>query len=39
MHAIIAELVEEGHPIPEMPAGEVEVTGISQEAPRIAITV
>jgi predicted RNase H-like HicB family nuclease len=37
VHMIVAELVEEGQPIPEAPAGEVEVAEISQEEPRIAI--
>jgi hypothetical protein len=36
---IVAELIEEEQSIPEGPAGEVEVAEISQEEPRIAITV
>ena len=39
VHMIVAELIEEGQSIPEGPAEEVEVAEISQEEPRIAITV
>jgi predicted RNase H-like HicB family nuclease len=36
---IVQELVEDGEPLPEGPDDTVEVDEISQEAPRIAITV
>jgi predicted RNase H-like HicB family nuclease len=39
VHMIVAELIEEGRSIPERPVGEVEVAEVSQEEPRIAITV
>ena len=39
VHMIVAELIEEGRSIPEGPVGEVEVAEVSQEEPRIAITV
>jgi predicted RNase H-like HicB family nuclease len=39
LHTIVAELIEEEQSIPEGSAGEVEVAEISQEEPRIAITV
>jgi predicted RNase H-like HicB family nuclease len=39
VHMIVEELVEEGKPLPEGPSGSVEVEEISQEQPRIAVTV
>jgi predicted RNase H-like HicB family nuclease len=39
VHAIVRELVEDGKPLPEGPEGFVEVQEISQEEPRIAVTV
>jgi len=39
VHMIVEEFVEEGRPLPEGPAGSVEVAEISQQEPRIAITV
>jgi predicted RNase H-like HicB family nuclease len=39
IHMIIEEFVEEGKALPEGPAGDVEVSEISAETPRIAITV
>jgi hypothetical protein len=36
---IVEEFVEEGRPLPEGPAESVEVAEISQQEPRIAITV
>jgi predicted RNase H-like HicB family nuclease len=36
---IVEESIVEGRPLPEGPADDVEVTEISPEAPRIALTV
>ena len=36
---IVAELIEEGKPLPEGPRDSVEVEEVSQEQPRIAVTV
>ena len=36
---IVQEFIEEGKPLPEGPRDSVEVEEISQEQPRIAITV
>jgi predicted RNase H-like HicB family nuclease len=35
---IVEESIEEGRPIPECPADDVQVTEISKETPRIALT-
>ena len=39
VHMIVQEYVEEGKPLPEGPDDAVDVTEVSQEAPRIAVTV
>jgi predicted RNase H-like HicB family nuclease len=39
VHMIVQELVEDGQPLPEGPDDTVDVAEISQEAPRIAVTV
>jgi predicted RNase H-like HicB family nuclease len=39
VHMIVAELIEEGQSIHAGAAGDVQVAEISQEKPRIAITV
>lgn len=39
VHMIVAESMEEGRALPEGPVDDVQVTEISHEAPRIAITV
>lgn len=39
VHMIVQEFIEEGKPLPEGPRDSVEVEEISQERPRIAITV
>ena len=39
VHMIVQELIEEGKPLPEGPEGSVEVEEVSQEQPRIAVTV
>lgn len=39
VHMIVQELIDEGKPLPEGPEGIVEVVEISEEAPRIAVTV
>jgi predicted RNase H-like HicB family nuclease len=39
VHMIVEETLEEGRPLPEGPAADVEVTEVSKEAPRIAVTV
>jgi predicted RNase H-like HicB family nuclease len=39
VHMIVDEFLEEGRALPEGPAEDVEVAEISQEAPRIAVTV
>ena len=36
---IVQEFIEEGKPLPEGPADSVEVADVSEEAPRIAVTV
>jgi predicted RNase H-like HicB family nuclease len=36
---IVEEFIEEGKPLPEGPADSVEVEEVSQEEPRIAVTV
>jgi predicted RNase H-like HicB family nuclease len=36
---IVQEFIEEGKTLPEGPVDSVEVTEVSQEAPRIAVTV
>jgi hypothetical protein len=36
---IVEEFLEEGRPLPEGPADDVEVIEVSKEAPRIAVTV
>ena len=39
VHMIVEELIEEGKPLPEGPEDFVEVEEVSQEEPRIAVTV
>jgi len=39
VHMIVEEFIQEGRPLPEGPAESVEVAEISQQEPRIAITV
>ena len=39
VHMLVQEFMEEGKPLPEGPEGSVEVEEISQEDPRIAVTV
>jgi predicted RNase H-like HicB family nuclease len=39
IHMIVQELIEEGTPLPEGPSSYVEVAEVSQEEPRIAVTV
>ena len=39
VHMIVQEFVEDGKPLPEGPDDAVEVAEISQEAPRIAVTI
>jgi predicted RNase H-like HicB family nuclease len=39
VHMIVEESLEEGRALPEGPADDVEVAEVSQEAPRIAVTV
>jgi predicted RNA binding protein YcfA (HicA-like mRNA interferase family) len=36
---IVREFIEDGKPLPEGPEDSVEVAEVSQEAPRIAVTV
>jgi len=36
---IVQELIEEGKPLPETPADSVEIEEVSEEQPRIAVTV
>jgi predicted RNase H-like HicB family nuclease len=36
---IVQEFVDEGKPLPEGPADSVEIEEVSQESPRIAVTV
>ena len=38
LHMIVQELIEEGKPIPDGPADQVEVVEIPQDAPHIVIT-
>jgi len=39
VHMIVQELIEEGKPLPDGPADTVNVVEISEEEPRIAVTV
>jgi len=39
VHMIIEEFLDEGRALPEGPADDVDVAEVSQEAPRIAVTV
>lgn len=39
VHMIIEELIEDGQPLPDSPQDSVEVEEVSQEQPRIAVTV
>jgi predicted RNase H-like HicB family nuclease len=39
VHMIVEELIEEGKPLPEGPEDSVEVEEVSEEQPRIAVTV
>jgi predicted RNase H-like HicB family nuclease len=39
VHMIVQELIEEGQPLPETPHDSVEVEEISEQEPRIAVTV
>ena len=39
VHMIVQEFVEDGKPLPDGPGDSVEVAEISEEAPRIAVTV
>jgi len=39
IHMIVDELTEEGRPLPEGPDDSVEVHEVSQDQPRIAVTV
>jgi predicted RNase H-like HicB family nuclease len=39
VHMIVQEFVEEGRPLPEGPEDSVEVAQVSDEEPRIAVTV
>ena len=39
VHMIVEESLEEGRPLPEGPADDVEIIEVSKEAPRIAVTV
>ncbi len=39
VHMIIQEFIEEGKPLPDGPEGSVEVREVSQDEPRIAVTV
>jgi len=39
IHMIVQEFAEEGRPLPEGPGDSVEVAEVSQEEPRIAVTV
>jgi predicted RNase H-like HicB family nuclease len=39
VHMIVQEFIEDGKPLPEGPEDSVEVSDISEEAPRIAVTV
>jgi predicted RNase H-like HicB family nuclease len=39
IHMIVQEFVEEGKPLPEGPHDSVDVENVSEEEPRIAVTV
>ena len=39
IYMIAQEYIEDGRPLPEGPEGSVEVTEVSQDAPRITVTV
>jgi len=39
VHMIVEEFIDEGRALPEGPADDVEVSEISKEEPRIAVTV
>ena len=39
VHMIVEEFLAEGRALPEGPADDVEVAEVSQESPRIAVTV
>jgi predicted RNase H-like HicB family nuclease len=39
VHMIVQEFIEDGKPLPEGPEDSVEVSDISEEVPRIAVTV
>jgi predicted RNase H-like HicB family nuclease len=39
VHMLVREFIEDGKPLPEGPEDSVEVAEVSQEAPRIAVTV
>jgi predicted RNase H-like HicB family nuclease len=39
VYMIVQEFIEEGKPLPEGPGDSVEVDEVSQEEPRIAVTV
>jgi predicted RNase H-like HicB family nuclease len=39
VHMIVQEFIEEGKPLPEGPEDSVEIEEVSQEQPRIAVTV
>jgi len=39
VHMIVREFIDEGKPLPEGPEDSVEVEEVSQEEPRIAVTV
>jgi len=39
VHMIVQEFIEEGRPLPEGPDDSVEVAQVSEEEPRIAVTV
>jgi len=39
VHMIVQEFVDEGKPLPEGPVDAVEVEDVSEEQPRIAVTV
>jgi predicted RNase H-like HicB family nuclease len=39
VHMIVQEFIEEGRPLPEGPEDSVKVAQVSEEEPRIAVTV
>ena len=39
IHMIVEEFIEEGRPLPEGPGDSVQVEEVSQDQPRIAVTV